>query len=91
MEWKLFLGDGADSCSFEKGKTLFHFPPPSAKQTISVLSPTLGTADGPALPSAWELNSRVWKSHSGCIRKQQYKANAQAGLHALPFQSWTLR
>lgn len=73
VEWKLFLEDGADSCSFKKNKTLFHFSPPPTKQTMSGLGSILGTADGSALPSVWELNNHFWKSPSVFVRKQQCK------------------
>lgn len=87
MEWKLFFGDGNDSSSFEKGKTLFHVSLPSTKQKIPVLGPVLGTANGPALPSAWELNSHVQKSQSMLESSSAKTAEAQGGLHAPPFQS----
>lgn len=79
MEWKLFFGDGADSCSFEKGKALFDFSPSPTKETMSVLGPAWGTAAGPALPSDWDLNSRVRKPHSVSVGKQQCKDSRCTG------------
>lgn len=40
---------------------------------MSVLDPALGTTEGPALPSARQLNSRVPKPHAVSVRKQRRK------------------
>lgn len=71
MEWKLFLERQLIPAFLKRGR-LFHFSPPT-KQTVSVLDPVSGIRDGPAFPSAWEPNSRIWKSHLVCVRKQQCK------------------
>lgn len=61
MESKLFLGAGTDSSSFEKAKTVFCI----SLQKIPVLGHVLGTANGPALPSAWSWTA-IFKSLNLC-------------------------
>lgn len=88
MESKLFLGAGTDSSSFEKAKTVFCI----SLQKIPVLGHVLGTADGPALCSfSLELNSHLQKSESVLENSSAKTADAQGGLRAPSFQSWTLK